>query len=165
MAHPSERRKHHRYDTEAQVYFRINYDLVTKVKFQLFDKLKKIFIHRKYMGLTRNVSCSGLGFVCDRKLNIGDLLKLEVFLPGVPAPVLMDGEVRWCRENSARSNATSRIGIGHYEVGIKLNKVNDQTVAETIYFDNTYQVEWSIALESLLGNYRIFAQKNQKSKE
>jgi hypothetical protein len=161
----SERRQHHRYDTEAKVYFRINYDLVTKVTYQIFDKIKKMFVNRKYMGLTRNVSCSGLGFVCDRKLNTGDLLKLDVYLPGIADPVSMDAEVRWCHENKNYPDANFKDEIGRFEVGVKLQKVNGQPIAETVHFDNTYQVEWSIALESLLGNYRIFAQKNQKSQE
>ena len=160
----SERRQHHRYDTEAKIHFRISYDLVTKVRFQLFDRLKQIFINRKYMGITQNVSCMGLGFVCDYKLSLGDVLKLEVYIPGIRKPILMDGEVRWCRDNPAYPKDRRKVGVGRFEVGVKLNHVNGQTVSETVYFDKTYQVEWSVALESLLGNYRVFAQKNSLSK-
>ena len=54
-----ERRKYLRYDTEMKVYFRVKYDIETRVKFKV---LKGEPTH-KYSGLCKNVSVEGLCFV------------------------------------------------------------------------------------------------------
>ncbi len=159
----NERRKSRRYDTEAKIYFHINYDLKTKVTFQLIDKIKKKFLSKKHLAFSKNVSPGGLCFYCDQKLAIGDLLKLEVYVPGVDKPIFMEGEVRWANPNPSQEEFIKKLGLGKYEIGVKLLIVDGKSVAESIYYDETYQVEWSIVLESVLGNYRIQAQKrNQK---
>ena len=158
-----DRRQHKRYDTEAKIYFDFKYDLKTKVTFQLIDRIKRKFLSRKHLAFSKNVSSSGLGFICDHPLKMGDVLGLEVYIPGVNTPILMEGEVRWLKENSLYEETRKKMGIGRYEVGVKLLTVDGKLVADSIHYDQTYQVEWSIVLESVLGNYRIQAQKRNTS--
>lgn len=158
-----ERRQHKRYETEAKIYFHINYDLKTKVTFQLFDKIKKIFSSKKHLAISKNVSPSGLGFFSDQKLAVGDMLSLEVYVPGIDTPIPMQGEVRWCTVNSDYTQMVKKLGLGKYETGVRLLTVDGKSVAETVHYDETYQVEWSIVLESVLGSYRIKAQQRNAS--
>jgi len=70
------KRKYKRYNTEAKVYFDFDYDLETKVKFELVEEKKK-----QYLAVSRNISAEGLCFVSHKDVNIGDQLYLEVLIP------------------------------------------------------------------------------------
>ena len=157
----SEKRRHKRYETEAKVYCFIKYDLKTKVKFQIIDKIRQTFSPRKYFAISKNIGVEGIGILCDHDLPVGTLLKLEVYVPGVKKPILMQGEVRWSAMNSSYEESLRKMGLGRYEIGIKLSMVDDQPVEPTIHFEDRYQLEWSVVLESVLGSFRIEAQKRQ----
>ena len=63
-----ERRKYERYATEAKIFFRVSYDLKTKVKFQVLDKQKRKYESKKYAALSKNVSAEALCFVGEHGL-------------------------------------------------------------------------------------------------
>ena len=148
-----ERRRHQRYDSEVEVYFRVNYDLKTRVAFWILSKFKNA--HLKYTAITRNFSAQGLCLCSQHKLKKDDQLFLEVYIPKKKEPIPMRGEVRWSQPLSEEDGKA-----GRFYTGIKLLKVYKKKVAPTIYFDQTYQVIWSIVLESVFGSFRQLAQKN-----
>lgn len=153
MNRKNEQRKYERYDTQVKVYYFVTYDVETKVRFQLLDKA-----HRKnspqYTAVSKNVSAEGICFSSGKELHKGDCLFLEVLLPGSKTFIPMDGEVRWCRKAGTKFRPK-------FDVGVKLIKVDSQSVEKSIYSDADYQVVWSIVLESILGNFRILEQKRK----
>ena len=159
----SDKRKYKRYETEAKVYCYVNYDLKTKVTFQIIDKLRRTFLSKKYFAISKNIGVAGIGILCDEKLSPSSLLKLEVYVPGIKKPIMMEGEVRWSASNPFYEDSVKKVGLGKYEIGIKLSNVNGEKVDPSIHYDERYQLEWSVVLESVLGNYRIEAQKRQST--
>ena len=151
-----ERRKYERFDTEVKIYFHVDYDIETTVKFQVVDKKKAKASSPKYSALSKNVSAEGLCFTSEKELREYDILLLEVYLPDEKNPILMEGEVRWSQPIS--SNETNK-----FNAGVKLITVNGRSVAESIYYDKANHVIWSIVLESILGSFKKFAQKIHKS--
>lgn len=149
-----EKRKYPRYDTEAKIYFRVNYDLKTKVKFQVFQDGEKKHLSRKYAALSRDISAEGLGFCSNRALKKSDLLYLEVYLPRRKTPLHMTGEVRWSRPAFCARKHTYK-----FDTGIKLLTVLGEPVARTIHRDKKHKVIWSKVLESVFGNFRKIAKK------
>ena len=152
----NERRKYERFDTEIKIYFRVTYDIQTIVKFQVVDKQKDQASSRKYSALSKNVSVEGLAFVSGKELQKGDRLYLEVYLPGQKDPVEMNGEVCWSKV--LPSGAKNK---RQFETGVQLITVDGKSVAGTIHYDEAYKIVWSAALESILGNFRIFMQKKR----
>ena len=160
-----EKREYERYDTHAKIYFHVTYDITTKVKFRVMDKVKNKALSKKYEAVSKNVSAEGLCFSSDKLLVPGDLLYLEVYLP-VPAdvkiplsskykkPILMEGEVRWSQEAQAQAK-----GGKVFHTGVWLLTVNGKPVEESVYFDDANKVVWSIVLESIFGKFRITAKK------
>lgn len=159
MNNPPEKRKYERYDTEVKLYFDIAFDVETKVKYQLLDKDHKKTLSRKYPALSKNVSAEGLSFVAAQPLKKGDYLNLEVYLPKATQPVRMEGEVCW-----SKSVAQGKQGADVFQTGVLLKKVNGQPVQETIHFDKEYNVNWSIALESILGQFKDIAKERYLKK-
>ncbi len=155
---PEERRKHSRYDTELEIYFHVNYDVTTKVKYQKMDKKSEKPLPAKYSAVSQNVSAEGLCFASSHKLNEGDKLYLEVFVPKAKEPVLMEGEVRWSDAPTVDAKEKDK-----FYTGIKLTKVNGISVSESVYFDEPNKIIWSAVLESVLGKYRILGQQKNIS--
>ncbi len=153
----NEKRKYDRYDTEVKIFFHVNYDVETKLQYQvLVDQQTHKVLAQKYPAVSRNVSAEGLCFSSDQNLNIGTYLHIEVYLPGTKTPVHMDGEVRWSAPSQEKSPKEPL-----FETGVKLLKVNGMTVAETIHVDKTHHVVWCVVLDSILGNFRILAAKKK----
>ena len=149
-----EKRKYSRYETEAKIYFRVNYDIETKVRFQVLDKDRERLLSRKYAALSRNVSVEGLGFSSNRKLRKGDIVYLEVYLPKQAKPIYMTGEVRCSNPALAKQKYNYR-----FNSGVRLLTVSGKPVTASVYFDKEYQVLWSIVLDSIFGNFRRLMQK------
>lgn len=149
-----ERRKYDRYVTEAEIYFRVTYDLKTKVEFQLVKNDKKHTLSKKYSAISKNVSAEAMCFACKHKLRKGDFLHLEVYLPSERKPIIMHGEVVWSQTARARQM---------FDTGVKLITVSGTSVKESIHFDSTHHVTWSVVLESVFGNFRKLAQKRHAS--
>ena len=150
-----ERRKYLRYGTEMKVYFRVKYDIETRVKFKVLQGEST----HKYSGLCKNVSVEGLCFVSKKKLNVGDLLLLEVYEPIIKGPIVMEGQVRWSRRLPGEDGAEDV-----YHTGVKLALVNGKSVPDSIRLDSKYKVAWSIVLDSLFGNFAAMVRKLKKRK-
>lgn len=144
-----ERRKYYRYDTEMKVYFRVSYDVRTKVMFQVIDIGKKKNMLKKHPGISKNISVEGLYFVSKKELAKGDILLLEVYAPNTKVPNLMEGEVRWSHKNPKDIKYKDM-----FHTGVKLITVNGKSVTDSIYHDKKYEVDWSIVLEAVFGSFK-----------
>lgn len=164
-----EKRQHPRFDAEAKIYFQAVYNIRTIVKYEVLNEVrpKSAPPPLRHLAISKNVSAGGLCFTSGEKLEQGNRLCLEVY---VPHPHLsssnqsgkeeicipMEGEVRW-----SWASTTNKRGKKRYDTGVRLITVNGKSVAESIYFDEANKVFWSIVLESIFGSFRIFAQKNR----
>ena len=150
-----ERRKYKRYNTEVKIYFDFKFDLQTKVDFEVIDKENKKPLSDKYTAISRNISVEGLCFVSERELKEGDVLQLELYLPGSNKPIPMEGTVRWCFPNKPVEEAKDKGEKVKYFSGILLSVVKGKSVQDSIYYDQEYQVNWSDVLESVFGDYKL----------
>ena len=80
-------------------------------------------------------------------------------MPKQAAPILMTGEVRWCKEVSEKKDPQE------FATGVKLLSVNGKPVANSIFFDQEEKIVWSAVLESIFGNFRKFAQEKARPKK
>lgn len=152
-----ERRKYSRYNTELEVYFRVKYDITTKVKFRILKNSREGRVTHKYSGLCKNVSAQGLEFVSGKKLRKGDILLLDVYEPVVKHPVKMEGKVCWSRRLPAKTKEKYI-----FYTGVILLSVMGKPVADSIHFDKEYNVMWSAALESLFGSFAAMVKRIKK---
>ena len=81
-----ERRQYERYDTEVKIYFYVNYEIKTKVDYRVMDKGGEVPRDKKHHALSKDVSAQGMCFISNEKLNNGDQLYLEVYLPRAKKP-------------------------------------------------------------------------------
>jgi hypothetical protein len=151
---PPNQRRYPRYETDVQVYFKVEFDFETKLQYQQVDKVNQHAVGDKHPATSKNVSVEGIAFNSSEQLKEGDVLNLEVFLPGGQSPIYMRGVVRW----SSMKEFATRSGKS-YDTGVKLMMVNGQPVGDTIYFDAAHQVYWSNVLESILGEFKQIGQK------
>lgn len=147
-----ERRISQRYDTELKVYYQVAYDVKTKVRFQVLDSGQEQVQHRKYSGISKNVSVNGLCFESKKKLKRGDHILLEIYVPNVSVPIHMRGEVRWAHTISG----VSGIRIAS-RVGVELISVEGKSVYRTLHYDKKYDVIWSVVLDSLFSDFKSMA--------
>jgi len=143
-------RRHDRYDTEVKIHFYVPYDLATKVNFQHKKPQADPALNKRLSGLTKNISAGGICFVSDYRLERGDVLLIDLFLPNEAKAIAMEGEVKWSK---AKEN-----GISFY-TGVQITKVGGKPVEESIYFDQDHQVIWSAVLDQVLGNFAILHKK------
>jgi hypothetical protein len=146
----AEQRKFQRFDSERDVLFDFVYDFespVTIEKVSDGDSCQGVF---RYNAVTKNVSLEGLCFLSEQEVQLGDLLNMEVFIPGDHQPVRLLGEVRWTSPREQANDSRSR-----FEAGVVLRTVEGKGVRETIRFDEDYHVYWSDVLESILGRFRV----------
>ena len=143
---PKEKRKFERFKTGAKVFFQVVFDMKTRIDFQVMDKETGKFLSRRYSALSKNVSVEGLSFCCGHKLNVGDLLLLEVEVQGYKNLIRMEGQVKWSLANSDDPNK--------FDTGVKLLIVDGKAVPKTFYRDKNNEVVWSAVLESILGNFK-----------
>lgn len=151
----SERRRHIRYDTEMKVYFRVKYDVKTKVKFTVV----KGGLAHKYSGVCKNVSVEGLCFVSHKRLNRGDFLLVEAYEPAVKGPAIMAARVSWCRQLPDNNKKKHM-----FRAGVRIISVNGEPVRGTISMNEEYKVLWSNLLGSLFGNFAAMIQKLETKK-
>ncbi len=149
-----ERRKYTHYDTELKINFQVKYDINTKVRFRVVENFGKRVSGHKYSGICENVSAQGLCFAAGKKMKKGDLLMLSVYPPNSKRPVKMEGQVRWSRKLPGREK-----GRFNCHTGVLLVAVNGKSLADSIYFDEQYDVIWSAALNSLFGSFAAMANK------
>lgn len=140
----SERRHHERYETDLKIAFSVNFDLETKIKFQVQGKPNETSSNCVYNGVGHNINVEGLGFSSGVKLEKGEMLLMDVFLPTVPEPIQMTGKVRWCSSSNP----------GEFKTGVKILKVRGEDVQSSVFLDPTHKVQWSILLESVFGGFK-----------
>lgn len=137
----NEKRHHRRIDANYNINF--IYDVAAKLKGKSDNHSTAI---NKFAALTKNISASGLGFITNKELCEGDSLKIQFFLPKSKVSINMEGVVKWIK-------ALELSNKNRYETGVKINTINGKSVADTIRYDEQYQVEWSDVLESVFGKY------------
>jgi hypothetical protein len=149
-----ERRKYERYETKAKVYFRIIYEIETKIEFQIVTKKQEgESLSQKYSAISKNVSVEGLCFASEKQLKKGDMLYLEVYLPRRKNPIHMQGQVRWSQVTSPQQQKE-----GKYDTGVKLISVEGKSVMASIHYDEANHLIWSVVLESIFGSFRRLIQ-------
>ncbi|MCD4780377.1 MAG: PilZ domain-containing protein [Candidatus Omnitrophica bacterium] len=131
-----------------------SYDVRTKIKIQI--KEDQGALQKKHAAFSQNISTDGLCFVSKYKLHKGDALHLELFLPGSDKAIGMEGEVRW-----SKTVLDDKIHKSKYNTGVKLLSVDGQSVPDTVCFDSTYHVAWSIVLERVFNTYKFILKKNK----
>src|SRR3954465_6128477 len=81
-------------------------------RFDLEVKVDLESDHNFYTGLTQNISAGGLFVATHQLRRIGDRLKITFSLPGTAAPLTLETEVRWIRENSSLHRVDGSTGMG-----------------------------------------------------
>lgn len=152
-----ERRRYSRYDTEMKIYYQVAYDIKTKIKFKVVNSEKNKISLRKYSGLSKNISVEGLCFVTKKKLNKGDMILLEVYVPNVLTPVRMEGQVQWTKKQPESK--------GIYDTGVKLISVDGKLISQSIHFDKKYNIFWDAVLDAVFGSFRKMVRKIKKNKK
>ncbi len=146
----NEARRHQRYDTEVKIHFYVPYDLKTKVSFQLKKTQIDPAMNKRFFGITKNISAGGLCFVSEQRLERGDNILVDLYLPAVEKPITMEGEVKWSKADDD--------GLQFF-TGVEISKVADKPVEQSIYFDQEHQVIWSSILDKVLGNFATLHKK------
>ncbi len=155
-----DKRQAERYDMEAKIFFQVTYDIRTKVRFQIIDDYEEKIPFRKYFAFSRNVCAGGICFTSEKKLEKGDHLYLEVYLPQSENPVKMEGEVRWSETTTSDQKKSSQ-----FDSGVKLKAVEGKSVIQSIYYDDSNKIIWSAVLESMFGTFRIMKQRRREAKK
>lgn len=140
-----ERRRHERYSSKGEVSYKIIYDFKARICYQILDSRGERVLSRKFQGISEDVSAEGLRFSTAEKLNPGDLLRLEVIMPGQKEVIVMDGQVRWSQLNPFSSHPQN-----HFSTGVKILSVNQKPVSPSIRFNAGKGVIWSNVLEAIL---------------
>lgn len=149
---PEERRRYARYATELEVRYSFVYDIKTLVKFQIKDRQTGQALSRKYSALSKDVSIEGLCFTSGKRLEKGDLLHLEVYVPGAKEPVAMEGSVAWSQAASLEPQDENK-----FDTGVQLFSVQGKGVPGSVFFDEANKVYWSVVLESIFGSFKELA--------
>jgi uncharacterized protein (TIGR02266 family) len=65
-----------------------------------------------YTGLTQNISTGGLFIATQKIKRVGERVHLKFTLPGASAPIEVETEVRWIRENTSLLRTDGSPGMG-----------------------------------------------------
>lgn len=161
MTKPTEeRRKYDRYNAEIQIYFQVAYNIRTVLQFQVVDRKNRKAISEKYPAISKNISAEGICFACDKKVEAGTSLHLDVFLPEQKDSIPMEGEVRWVRAVCDDAQKKQR-----FEAGVKLLTVEGKFIPASIFFDEETKIAWSAVLECVFGSFKTFAKKKRESQK
>ncbi len=139
-----ENRKFERYDKNLDVKFDFVYAAAADLKYNVDGNDPSL----KFDAVSRNIGARGMCLTSHHKLEKGQKLHLELYLPTTSQPIHMDGQVCWCDSLGGNS------GPDEFDAGIELNSVEGNPVAETVHFDEQYHVIWSNVLESIFGTFR-----------
>jgi hypothetical protein len=150
-----ERRKYERYETDLKVQFYVTFDLETKIHFKVKEKDKGDFSPEKYHAVSKNISVEGICFVTEKRLNKGDLLALEVYVPSSTQAIHMQGEVRWCVQEKGKRDV--------YETGVKIFTVEGERLEKTIVFDEVHNIMWSAVLDLVFSSFKQLSLKRKQN--
>lgn len=151
-----DKRTHARLTSVEEVRNEFAYDVRTRMTFRFRKDQKNE--ESLFSGAIKNISAEGLCFVSNQHLSPGDKLEILVSLPGAAQAIKMDVEARWSAVAAPVTGETSR-----FDTGVRVITVDGRPVAKTVYYDEAYQVHWSIVLESVLGRFRIMQQQRRAS--
>lgn len=154
---PKEKRKFDRFETDVKIDFYVSFDVRTKVDFRVKDPKQGTLSPQKYSAISQNISAEGMSFISGKKLEKGDGLVLDVFIPSANRPIRMEGSVRWCK-----TLPSGKDKVQSFEAGVKLLTVNGSSVEKSISQDPVHRVTWSVVLESVFGNFKHLALKDRK---
>jgi hypothetical protein len=143
MTQNSEQRHAERYDKNLDLSFDFQYRATTELQYEIAENPKK------YHAVSKNICATGLCLTSHQELKKGQHLHLEVYLPKGNQPIHMDGEVCWC------SLSSSRGAKNLFDAGIKVEKVEGESVEPTVHLDQEHRILWSNVLESIFGTFRI----------
>ena len=117
-------------------------------------------IDHDYLGFIKNVSVEGLCFSSDGLYEYGQIVEMEVELPGAVKSIHMEGEVQWNKLVEAQEKMKEEPDeLAKFRTGIKVIEVDGKMVSETIHFEENYHIQWSIVLDSIFGNFRCITSK------
>lgn len=150
----SDKRQAPRYDKNLQVGFAFPYgfpyEAKTDLKYEVEDQAHHV---RKYIGVSKNICATGLCLTSDHKLEKGQPVHLEIYLPQGHEPIRMDGKVCWC-DRSSLSDGQHTL----FDAGIKIKTVEGDSVDESVHLDEAHHVLWSNVLEAVFGTFRKLVQ-------
>lgn len=152
-----ERREFERYVTDLKLEFQVAFSIKTKIDFRVKDKIKNTFLAKKYSAVSRNISAEGICFSSPKQLNEGDLLLIDVYVPSAKIPVSMEGKVKW---SSAVFGKRNKGAI--YDTGVLLLAVQEKSVKESVFVDETHRVVWSNVLEAVFSSFKNIALERKK---
>jgi len=145
------KRDHKRYITKPKEKVHFAYDVTTQLDFQIRSKDNKDALSEKHCATMKNVSVVGLCFESENEIHDGDDIHIKVYFPGTAECVDMEGEVRWIEKHGNR-----------FDAGVELETVEGKQVAESVHFDDLYQIEWSEVLETVFGKFKINLNQRKK---
>ena len=77
----------------------------------------------------RDISSRGIGITTDEQLSPGDIIELEITIPGDGIPMFIVGEVAWA--------STQPDGSGIYNAGLRLTRIHDCDKARLVRYIGT----------------------------
>ena len=149
----ADKRQAPRYDKNLQVSFNFPYGFPYDATTQLQYEVENDAPQEKHTGVSKNICATGLCLTSDHKLEKGQQVRLEIYLPKGSQPIHMVGEVCWCDRSSV-----SDVKHSLFDAGIKLNTVEGESVDQTVHLDETNHVLWSNVLEAVFGTFRKLVQ-------
>lgn len=147
MKKNSEKRRYDRYGSKMPIACRVIYDFKTQIKYQIIEYGEEKILSEKYDGVSKDISAEGFGFISSQQLNKGDIVRIEVYIPGREEPVHLDGEVRWSQPVPSLGRERG------YETGVHVFRVNGTLVADTVRFDKIRGIHWSEVLDVILKHF------------
>ena len=77
---------------EKRQYARL--DTTVKIIYGVMAK-----VHKPFSSLSKNVSSGGICIPLERRLKVGEVLELEVDVPGKQVPIFALGRIAWVKKN------------------------------------------------------------------
>lgn len=158
----NDHRRYKRHGAKGRLEYNFSYDVTTKMEFQIENENKIPDRAHTFSGLSKNLSVEGLCFVSDKQLKKGTPLHLLLHLPESNEIVSMEGEVKWSEVTFAEEEDEVIIDKPLFDTGIKLSEVNGNPVHETIHYDELFNLQWSVVLESVFGRFRLIMDEKKK---
>ncbi len=105
-------------------YIRVG--LTSKVRFATSGDYQKPMFNG--FGMIKDLSVEGIGFITEEKLTPNEYVKLEIFLPEVSKPLLLNGQVRW----SVAFDSHDQKKL--FDVGVKLFTLEDNDEGDFVRY-------------------------------
>ena len=96
-----ERRKYVRLDLETEINFQIKPEKESSGQADA----------KSFSAITKNLSAEGICFTSQQRLEPGNILKLEVFLPAQSQPLRLEGRVAWIQPFKQEDRQMFNVGV------------------------------------------------------